>query len=96
MALLMLLDKSPSVSYASRSLGGGGDYSNIRVLPDYFLLKWIIFKVREHEYMNKCSYPIIDLCTALISFTANSLDSGAKTIRLNKVYIKNSCKIWKL
>ena len=52
----MVLDKSPSVPYAGRSLGegGGGNYSNIRVLPDYFLVKWIIFKVCEHEYMNKC------------------------------------------
>ena len=77
MALLMVLDKSPFVPYAVRSLrGGGGSYSNIRVLPDYFLLKWIIFKVCEHEYMNKCPYPIIDPCTALIPFTVNSLDFG--------------------
>ena len=70
MALLMVLDKSLSVPYAGRSLGGGGgNYSNIRVQPDYFLLKWIIFKVCEHEYMNKCPYPIIDRCTALIPFT---------------------------
>ena len=75
MALLMILDKSPPVPYAGRWLGGG-TYSNIRVLPDYFLLKWIIFKVCEHEYMNKCPYPIIDPCTALIPFTVNSLDSG--------------------
>ena len=55
MALLMALDKSPSVPYAGRRLGrgGGGNYSDIRVPPDYFLLKWIIFKVCEHEYMNK-------------------------------------------
>ena len=77
MALLIVLDKSPSVPYAGRSLGGeGGNYSNIRVLPDYFRLKWIIFKVCEHEYMNKCPYPIINPCTALIPFTVNSLDSG--------------------
>ena len=33
MTLLMVLDKSPSVPYAGRSLGGvggGGNYSNIR------------------------------------------------------------------
>ena len=56
---IMVLDKSPSVPYAGRSLGeggGGGNYSNIRVLPVNFLLKWIIFKVCEHEYMNRCPY----------------------------------------
>ena len=78
--LIMVLDKSPSVPYAGRSLGGaeggGGNYSNIRVLSVNFLLKWIIFKVCEHEYMNRCPYPIIDPCTALIPFTVNSLDSG--------------------
>ena len=79
MVLLMVLDKSPSVPYAGRSLGGGGGaiiQIFIRVLPDYFLLKWTIFKVCEHEYMNKCPNLIIDPCTALIPFTVNSLDSG--------------------
>ncbi len=39
--------------------GGGGEYSYIRVLPDEFLLKSIVFKFIsketsrvEHEYMN--------------------------------------------
>ena len=32
--------------------GGGGIYSYIRVLPDGFLLKAIVFTVCEHEYMN--------------------------------------------
>jgi hypothetical protein len=32
--------------------GGGGVYSYIRVLPDGFLLKAIVFPVCEHEYMN--------------------------------------------
>ena len=32
--------------------GGGGAYSYIRVLPDGFLLKAIVFTVCEHEYMN--------------------------------------------
>jgi hypothetical protein len=33
-------------------VGGGGVYSYIRVLPDGFLLKAIVFTVCEHEYMN--------------------------------------------
>jgi hypothetical protein len=33
-------------------IGGGGAYSYIRVLPDGFLLKAIVFTVCEHEYMN--------------------------------------------
>ena len=37
--------------------GGGGAYSYIRVLPDGFLLKAIVFTVREHEYMNIHPYP---------------------------------------
>jgi hypothetical protein len=32
--------------------GGGGIYSYIRVLPDGFLLKVIVFTVCEHEHMN--------------------------------------------
>ena len=32
--------------------GGGGEYSYIRVLPDGFLLKAIVFTVCEHDYMN--------------------------------------------
>jgi hypothetical protein len=30
----------------------GGAYSYVRVLPDGFLLKAIVFTVCEHEYMN--------------------------------------------
>ena len=73
MTLLMVLDKFPFVPYVGRSLGGGGGqlfkYScSARLLS--------FSKVCEHKYMNKCPYPIIDPCTALIPFTVNSLDSG--------------------
>ncbi len=41
------------------NLGGGGVYSYIRVMPDGFLLKSVVFKLiskeisrAEHEYMN--------------------------------------------
>jgi hypothetical protein len=36
----------------SAIIGEGGLYSYIRVLPDEFLLKAIVFTVCEHEYMN--------------------------------------------
>jgi hypothetical protein len=36
----------------ARPITGGGAYSYIRVLPDGFLLKVIVFTVCEHEYMN--------------------------------------------
>ena len=61
-----------TVPYADRQLGGGGgggNYLYICVLPDYFLLKSIVFKVYEHEYMNNCP-PITDLSTALIEAVA--------------------------
>jgi hypothetical protein len=37
--------------------GGGGAYSYIRVLPDGFLWKAIVFTVCEHEYMNTPPLP---------------------------------------
>ena len=40
----------------------GGVYSYIRVLPDGFLLKAIVFTVCEHEYMN--THPLSRLVTA--------------------------------
>ena len=45
--------------------GGGGSYSYIRSLHDYFLLKSIVFMLSEHEYMNTSS-PIIDLSRSLM------------------------------
>ena len=42
---------------------GGGAYSYIRVLHCSFLLKSIVFKVCEHEYMNMPPPPLIDLST---------------------------------
>ena len=65
MALLMVLDKSPSVPYAGRMVdhwGGGGQL--LKYSCSAFLLSF------------KYPYPIIDPCTTLISFTVNSLDSG--------------------
>ncbi len=55
-------------------LGGGGVYSYIRVTPDGFLLKSVVFKLiskeisrAEHEYMNihPPPPPINALATAL-------------------------------
>ncbi len=52
------------VSSVSYSLGGGGVYSYICVMPDEFLLKSVVFKLiskdisrAEHEYMNIHSPP---------------------------------------
>ena len=65
----MVLDKSSSVPYAGRSLGGVGAIIQIFVFcPITFFLNGL--------YMNKWPYPIIDPYTALIPFTINSLDSG--------------------
>ena len=48
--------------------GGGGVYSYIRVMPDGFLLKSVIFKLiskessrAEHEYMNTHAYSYINI-----------------------------------
>ena len=54
--------------------GGGGVYSYIRVMPDEFLLKSVVFKLilkeisrAEHEYMNIHPPPPINaLATALV------------------------------
>ena len=55
-------------------LGGGGVYSYIRVMPDGFLLKSVVFKLiskeisgADHEYMSIPPPPRINaLATALI------------------------------
>jgi hypothetical protein len=55
---LILNIESASSSFPRRRtvpraiMGGGGIYSYIRVLPDGFLLKVIVFTVCEHEHMN--------------------------------------------
>jgi hypothetical protein len=49
-------------------VGGGEVYSYIRVLPNGFLLKAIVFTVCEHEYMNIHTPPIIASGTALKVF----------------------------
>jgi hypothetical protein len=50
---------------ASTVIGGGGVYSYIRVLPDGFLLKSIVFTVCKHEYMNIHPPQLSCLATAL-------------------------------
>ncbi len=62
--------------------GGGGVYSYIRVMPDGFLLKSVVFKLiskeisgAEHEYMNILPPPppINALATALVVSTLSDL-----------------------
>ena len=54
--------------------GGGGIYSYIRILPDGFLLKSIVFMVCEHEYMNIHPPPQLScLATALVSRMRRSM-----------------------
>jgi hypothetical protein len=48
---LSSLDKI-SMGRSYRPIIGGDVYSYIRVLPDGFLLKAIVFTVCEHKYMN--------------------------------------------
>ena len=63
MALDLIFGKSRPV--ASSIIGGGGTYLYIRVLHNYFVLKSIVFMVCEHEYMNMCPPPTIELVTCL-------------------------------
>ena len=55
-----------SIAVGRSIIGWGEDYLFIRVVPDYFLLKSIVFKVCEQEYINKSPAPIIDLRMALL------------------------------
>ena len=55
-------------------IGGGGVYSYIRVMPDKFLLKSVVFKLiskeisrAEHEYMN--IHPLMDVILQIDIFT---------------------------
>jgi hypothetical protein len=41
-----------SIGAASSKIGGGGEYSYLRVLHYYLVLKSIVFMVCEHKYMN--------------------------------------------
>ena len=50
---------------------GGGSYSYIRSLHNYFLLKSIVFMLSEHEHMN-ISPPIIDLSRSLMRMIQSS------------------------
>ena len=71
--------------------GGGGEYSYIRVLPDEFLLKSVVFKYiskeisrAEHEYMNINSPPPpqLSVCCTFANFNSalhNNFDGGIRT-----------------
>ncbi len=55
----LLQEETRAVPRALIGGGGGGVYSYIRVMPDAFLLKSVVFKLiskeisrAEHEYMN--------------------------------------------
>ena len=76
-----ILQEQLSFRAVARALiGGGGVYSYIRVMPDEFLLKSVVFKLiskeisrAEHEYMNIHPPPPINaLATSLLSFVCPS------------------------
>ncbi len=85
--------------------GGGGEYSYIRVLPDEFLLKSVVFKFisreisrAEHEYMNiqrpPPPFPPIKALVSPMHFL-NGLYRQTNYLFINLQYSLNRCKTQK-
>ena len=66
----IVFGRGAGISIIGGGGGGGGRYSYIRVLPNYFLLKSIVFTICEHEYMNICPPPQLSIFQRLW-FSAN-------------------------
>ena len=66
----------------ARPIGGGGVYSYVRVLPDGFLLKAIVFTVCEHECMNIPPPPPQLSCLATALRRTGSIGCQSVQLRL--------------